>query len=317
MDTVLITGAAGFVGGQILHRLSNDPTFTAIAATRDGRGGTRKLDLRDPATMRAALAGVTAVVHCAVGDRSVTVDGTSTLLRAAVQAGVCRFIHMSSVAVYGPIPGKVREDATLVSPDDNNYAGWKSAAEQACLAEPGIETIRLRPAIVYGPGGTLWVSQMARRIRSGRWGVFGPGGEGTCNLVHVSDVATAVTAALRAPTAGGAFNINGPEALTWNEWFRRLAAAIGAPPLPTISPRVLQARSVASLPLKALSRLRPGVAADWLLGAPASSELTLFALAATYPTDAARAGLGWSPTIGIAEGLADSVAWLRQERLAA
>jgi nucleoside-diphosphate-sugar epimerase len=317
MNTVLITGAAGFVGGHVLHRLSNEPTMFAIAATRDGRGNSRKLDLRDPKAMQAALVGVTALVHCAVGDRSVTVDGTRALLRAAAKAGVRRFIHISSVAVYGLATGAVGEDAPLVSSASNDYAGWKAAAEAACLAEAGIETIRLRPTIVYGPGGTLWVSQMARRIRSGRWGVFGVGGEGTCNLIHVSDVASAVVAALNAPTAGGAFNVNGPEAITWNEWFCRLAADIGAPPLREISPRTLHARSLASLPLKALSRVKPGVAADWLLGAPASSELILFALAATYPTDTARAVLGWSPAVTIDEGLADSVAWLRQERLAA
>ena len=48
-----------------------------------------------------------------------------------------------------------------------------------------------------------------------------------------------------------------------------------------------------------------------LTAAPAPSELTLFALAATYPTQKAAAHLGWQPRIGLDEGLADSVAWLR------
>ncbi len=316
MDTVLVTGAAGFIGGHVLRHLSRDPALAVVAATRDGRDGSRRADLRDAAGIRAALDGVTAVVHCAVGDRRVTVDGTAALLRAAAGAGVRRVVHVSSVAVYGRAIGIVREDAPLISPDGNGYAAWKMAAEQACLAEPGVETVRLRPAIVYGPGGTLWVSRLARRIRAGRWGLFGAAGEGVCNLVHVSDVAAAVSAALAAPAAGAAFNVNGPEAVTWNEWFARLAAATGSRPLQTLSPLAWRTRSLAALPLKALARVRPGIAADWLLGAPAASELTLFALAARYPTDAAQAALGWTPAIGIAEGLADSVAWLRQEGLA-
>ena len=133
--------------------------------------------------------------------------------------------------------------------------------------------------------------------------------------MHVHDVAGAVAAALAAPAAGGAFNVNGPESITWNDWFERLAAGIGAAKLRRISPLVLRARSLASLPLKAAARLRPGLAADWLLGAPATSEVALFALAATYPTDAARAALGWRPAVGIAEGLAGSVAWLQRERV--
>ncbi len=316
METVLVTGAAGFIGGHVLRHLSGDPGLAVLAATRDGRHGSRRLDLCDTGGMGAALEGVTAVVHCAVGGRAVTVDGTAALLRTAVAAGVRRVVHLSSVAVYGPATGVVREDAAFTA-GGSGYAAWKVAAERACLAATGVETVRLRPAIVYGPGGTLWVSQMARRIRSGRWGVFGSAGDGLCNLVHVSDVAAVVAAALRTPAAAGAaFNVNGPEAITWNAWFERLAAAIGAGSLPTVSPLALRARSVAALPLKALARLRPGLAADWLLGAPAASERTLFALPARYPTDAARRVMGWSPAVGIDEGLAQSVAWLREVGLA-
>jgi nucleoside-diphosphate-sugar epimerase len=66
-----------------------------------------------------------------------------------------------------------------------------------------------------------------------------------------------------------------------------------------------------SLPLKALARLSPGLAADWLLGAPARSELSLFALRATYPVDLAHDRLGWTPKVGVRDGLQQSAAWLR------
>ena len=257
--------------------------------------------------MPASLRGVDAIVHCAVGGRAVTVDGTAALLRAAAEARVRRFVHLSSAAIYGDAQGIVTEQTVLVSPRGRGYAAWKSAAEQACLDKHGLEVVRLRPTIVYGPLSTLWLERMARRILSGRWGVLGKRGEGTCNLVHVSDVVTAVAAALTTPEASGAaFNINGPESLSWNDWFRRLADAVGAPPLRTISPAALRARSIVSLPVKAAARLRPGLASRWLLGAPAASELALFALSATYPIDAARTALAWKPQVLIAEGLADS-----------
>ncbi len=316
MGAVLITGAGGFIGGHVARHLSADPGLHVVAATRDGRDGSRRIDLRGP--LGSALDGIDAVVHCAVGDRGVTVDGTRALLAAAAAAGVRRFVHISSVAVYGAATGPVREDAATLDPSGAGYAAWKAAAEQACLAQPGIQTVRLRPAIVYGPGGTLWVSQMARRIRSGRWGSFGAAGEGTCNLVHVDDVAGAVAAALAAPGVDGqAFNVSGAEPITWNQWFARLAAGIGAPPLRAVAPAIWRARALAALPVKAAARLRPGLAADWLLGTPARSELTLFALRASYPVDAARAALGWSPAVGVAAGLASCVAWLRQEGLTA
>ncbi len=298
------------------RHLASDPRLSVSPATRDGRDRTVRLDVRQPDA--AALAGMDAVVHCAVGGRDVTVDGTRAMLRAAEAAGVRRFVHLSSVAVYGAAAGMVMEETAAVAPDGSGYAAWKAAAEQACMQQAGIETVRLRPAIVYGAGSALWVTGLAHRIRSGRWGVFGAAGDGTCNLVHVSDVATAVAAALTAPRAAGrAFNVNGPQAVSWNEWFALLAHGIGAPPLRAVPPAILRARTLAALPVKAMARLRPGLGSEWLLGAPARSELALFAQKATYPVFAAREALGWAPAVDVAAGLAESLACLPRDRLAA
>ena len=310
---VLITGAGGFIGSHLLRHLQRTPGADVIPATRDGRNGSRQLDMQDGEGMHRALAGVDAVVHCAVGNRAVTVDGTRALLAAAAAAGVRRFVHVSSVAVYGPAAGPVTEATPMLPPHAKGYPGWKVAAEQACLVQDGLEVVRLRPAIVYGPGSQLWVARLAERIRSGRWGTFGSAGQGTCNLVHVEDVVTAIGQALARPGIGGAaFNISGTEPMTWNEWFSRMARALGEPALRPLSPLRLRARALSSLPLKALGRLRPGLAGDWLLGAPARSELTLFGLAATYPTASARDSLGWQPHVGIDQGLPGCISWLKQ-----
>ncbi len=312
---ILVTGAGGFIGGHLVSQLRHDPDCTVIAATRDGRDGSRRLDLRDHAALRGGLAGVGAVVHCAVGNRAVTVDGTRDLLAAAAAAGVRRFVHISSVAVYGGATGAVTEAARTVPTAGRDYAAWKAAAEQACLAQTDMEVVRLRPAIVYGPGSELWVAKLAERITSGKWGTFGPNGDGNCNLIYVKDVVSAVERSLVVPGLGGkVFNLSGDGSVTWNEWFSRMAQALGAPALRRIPPLALQARMLASLPVKAAARLRPGLAANWLLGAPARSELALFSLHATYPAEAARAALGWSALIGVDDGVAGCIAWLRDQR---
>lgn len=317
LGRVLITGASGFIGGYLVKCLARDPALSVVTTTRDGGNGSRRLELRDPASVRDALPGIDVVVHCAVGDQSVTVDGTRTLLHAAAQAGVRRVIYFSSMSVYEGGAGVVTEDAPLMSPDGQGYGAWKAAGEQACLAEAGIETVRLRPTIVYGPGSRQWVSWYAQRIRSGHWATFGAAGEGTCNLVHVADVASAVLAALTSPAAAGqAFNVNGPELITWNSWFARLADAIGAPPLPERSPSAIRAQSLAALPFQVLARLRPGLRPGWMIGVPSRGELSLYASRATFSTAAAQAALPWTPRVTIAEGLTDSVEWLRREGLA-
>jgi len=272
--------------------------------------------------MDEALHGTDTLVHCAVGGRSTTVDGTRLLLEAASRSGIRRVVHFSSIAVYGTASGVVKEASALVTAKGRGYAHWKVAAEEACraAAHQRMDVVLLRPAIVYGPGSQQWVTRPARRLMGNVWGGLGTLGQGTCNLVHVGDVAEACLAAIRAPAFAGseAFNISGPQTLSWNDWHERLAAALGCPPSREVSPAGWRRRMLLGLPFKVLARLLPAggrLFERQILAAPAPSELTLFALAATYPTDKAAARLGWQPRIGLEEGLAGSVAWLRASGL--
>jgi nucleoside-diphosphate-sugar epimerase len=326
---IVVTGAGGFIGGEVARTLACQPGLEVRGGTRDGRELAAsitpcRLDVCDPASLTAALRGADAVIHCAVGDRKTTVEGTRLLLQAAATGGIRRVVHLSSIAVYGEAKGTVDESVALVSPEGRGYAHWKVAAEAACrdAAHGGMQVIMLRPAIVYGPGSDDWVTRPARRLLSGGWGALGDVGAGICNLVHVRDVAAACAAALFSSATAGecaAFNISGRETITWSAWYARLAEALGLPVLRKMSAASWRRRSIAALPFKALARLRPDAGKLFeriTLLAPASSELTLFGLAATYPTDKAARQLGWQPRVTLQEGLADSVAWLRSAGLA-
>jgi nucleoside-diphosphate-sugar epimerase len=320
---ILVSGAGGFIGGAVAQTLAADPSVTVRGGTRDGRAlgagiAACQVDVCDQTSLNEALIRADAVVHCAVGDRRTTVEGTTKLLQAAIQARVRRVVHLSSIAVYGSAAGSVDETAALVSPVGRGYAHWKAAAEAACrdAAAAGCEVVMLRPAIVYGPGCEQWITQPARRLLSGDWGGLGELGNGICNPVHVRDVAAACAAAISAPDMGDcpAFNLSGPESLTWNAWHARLAALLGCPHLAEISASAWRRRTIAALPFKVLAKLRPGAGKlfeRFTLAAPAPSELTLFALAATYSIGKAAARLGWQPRIGLAEGLAECLSSLR------
>lgn len=322
---VLVTGAAGFLGSHVVRRLHGDPRYRVLRGQRDAarasepqpspgaEPGVVRLDVTDPASLAAAMQDVDAVVHCAVGNRDVTVDGTRRVCEAAGAAGVQRVVHVSSIAVYGQARGRVTESTPLI-PTGRGYAAWKADAERACLAADGVDVVRLRPTIVYGTHSPLWVDAFLRRIRSGRWGTLGAAGEGTCNPVHVDDVADCIALALEAgaQVAGRAFNVNGPETLTWNAWFTTLAETAGLGQLAALTPATIRRRQAIAVPLKALRRAVPAFDPDFLLGVPAGGESALFALDATYPTDAATDALGWRPRIGIAEGVAAAVAGARR-----
>lgn len=296
---VLVTGGHGFIGAAACARIA--PAHEVIAASR--RDG---VDVTRAETLGPALAGVEAVVHAAVDGRASILQGTANLLAAARAAGVRRFVHLSSVAVYGAAEGAVRE-TTPRAPADAGYGLWKAEAEALVEAERGMEVVILRPALVYGPGDPLWIGKMARRLRNGSLGPMGAAGEGLADLVHVQDVAQAIAQALAGQP--GTYNLGGPEPVTWNTYLARLAAALGVTPRP-LSPGTLAWRARVALPAKALARLLPplrGALPEAWLDAPGAGELALFRRRATYPWDAAHAGLGWSPRIGLGQGLADSL----------
>ncbi|HEV7458654.1 MAG TPA: NAD-dependent epimerase/dehydratase family protein [Roseococcus sp.] len=309
VQTLLLTGASGFIGGAILRRLRARADVAVRAASRQAPPGGTRLELNDPATLPPALAGVDAVIHCAVGNAATTIAGTRHLLAAARAAGVRRFVHLSSVSVYAATEGALAEDSPRVTSEGAGYAHWKAAAERECEAA-GIEAVLLRPAIVHGAGSVLWVGKMGARLRNGLVGEMGAAGEGWCNPVHVDDVAAAAEAALTGRP--GAYNISGAAPLTWNAYFAGLAAAMGIEP-PRLTPARVARQAWLSLPLKALARaapaLRPRLPA--LVEAPARGELALFRQRVTYPIQAAAEGLGWRPSISVEQGWAEGAAWLR------
>jgi nucleoside-diphosphate-sugar epimerase len=281
------------------------------------------------------LSGCDAVVHCAVGDTAATVEGTRRLLDAALAAGTRRVVHLSTVEVYGDASGEVHEDHALRP--SNAYGRDKVAAEGVCEAARarGLEVAILRPAIVYGPFSRWWTERPAERLASGLWTSLGEDGEGLCNVVHVDDLVSLALLALRHPEAArGAFNVTGPEAPTWNAYFRALNEALGLPPLRAASTASVRLRTSLLEPPRwvarqTLRRFEARVRATYdrndaarglirhaktLLSNTASlEELALFRRRVRYVPARAGKVLGWQPRFGLAAGIGESVAWLRHE----
>jgi nucleoside-diphosphate-sugar epimerase len=343
--TVLVTGAGGFIGGRMVEVLQQDSRFAVRAAVRRWSTAARigrlpldpvQLDLLDPAWLRGGLAGVDAVVHCAVGDRRATVEGTRNLLAAAREVGVRRVVHLSTVDVYGRAEGTVTE-AHPWERTNRAYGDAKIEAEETCLdhARLGHEVVILRPTIVYGPFSESWTIEFALRFEQGDWRLPREGCQGSCNLVYVDDVVRAALLALDAPgTSGEAFNVNGPDRVTWQEYFDALNRALGFPPLHSpgstgahaLAAAVAPVRAAVKATYKALEepilalykRSKPArVMMKWaertLRTVPSPAEFDLYGRAARFPSDKARDRLGYRPAVAMDRGIALSVAWLRHE----
>jgi nucleoside-diphosphate-sugar epimerase len=163
-----------------------------------------------------------------------------------------RVVHLSSMAVYGAATGRVDETHGLAPVGDYAVSKAQSEALLRDHVAAGGNAVILRPGCVHGPGSEQWTGRIARLLRAGRLGDLGPDGDGICNLTAAADLATAVAVAVCKPGINGeAFNVSDREPDRWNAYFKRLAVAIGATPLPHIPHWQLRAEKLLAYPLKA------------------------------------------------------------------
>ncbi|OIN07767.1 UDP-glucose 4-epimerase family protein [Oceanisphaera psychrotolerans] len=189
-SNVLVTGATGFVGqvlvGQLLQNLRHFVTVALRSDTRFDSCSARVVgDFTDQTDWSSALADQKTVIHTAarahimkdefadpLGEyRKVNVGGTLNLARQAAEAGVRRFIFISSIKVNGeqtPV-GKPFTAEDAPAPEDA-YGISKWEAEQGLqqlAAETGMEVVIIRPPLVYGPGVKGNFASMNRLVAKG------------------------------------------------------------------------------------------------------------------------------------------------------
>jgi nucleoside-diphosphate-sugar epimerase len=309
LPIVAVTGATGFIGQRLIRTLVEDGYDVRALARRIPPGAEItdavawiKGSLTDDGALRRLLNNVTAVVHCAgcvkALDRETfyEVNGAATRRLAelaAAQPTPPRFVLMSSLAAREP-----RLSA---------YAASKRAGEQAVNGfRDRLPVVILRPPAVYGPGDleTLKVFRMAAR----GFVVAPSNASARASLVHVEDVARAVSAALRLehiPDVPIEFDDGTPGAYSWSDIAAAAGAALRTTPrvLPVPAPVVYLAGALATI--QAWLTRRPGVLSWGKV--PELLHSDWVSADGAFP--------GYKPLWNIEKGFKDTVAWYTSQGL--
>jgi nucleoside-diphosphate-sugar epimerase len=315
---ILITGATGFVGRELLSSLGDRrPSrivvrdITALAPMQGVE--VVEASLSTEQDWSSAMLGVSAVIHCAarvhvMNDdavdpltefRRVNVEGTMCLARQAAAAGVKRFVFLSSIKVNGEhsLPGQPFSADQVPAPGDPYGVSKREAEDElrALAKATGMEVVIIRPPLVYGPGVKANFLAMMKWLWRGVPLPLGGVTENRRSLVALDNLVDLIVTCIDHPAAANqTFLVSDGEDLSTAELLQRMGNALGRPArLIPVPPRLL------TLGAK-------------LIGRPEIAQR----LCGSLQVDISKTKelLGWSPPVSVDEALrktADS--WLKME----
>jgi UDP-glucuronate 4-epimerase len=311
-ESVLVTGAAGFIGSTLVDRLLSegrrvvgldnfDPFYGESEKQRNLARAVRSSDFRllrgdvrdaalvggllsgerfDCVVHLAALAGVRPSLERPAAYADVNVVGTSVLLEAVVRNGSPRFVFASSSSVYGERESGPFRESDRVDHPISPYAATKRAGElmaHSFHSAHGLAVTCVRFFTAYGPRQRpdLSIRRFAERMRRGeKIPVFGDG-SALRDFTYVDDVVDGVVRAVDTPLGYAVLNFGAGRAITVLEMIEHLERALG---------------------VKAEKDFQDARAGD--------VPRTL------ADVSAAREALGYRPRVGFEQGIARFVAWL-------
>lgn len=294
-----LTGATGFVGRHTLERaLAAGHAVRALARREQApRTGVTWVAgaLDDSVALTRLVSGADAVIHIAgvvnapdrAGFAAGNIEGTRAIVTAAEEAGIGRFVHVSSLAAREPVL---------------SLYGWSKREAELVVEGSSLGWTILRPSGVYGPGDT----EMVDMFRLARFGLALTPPGGRVSLVAVDDLAALLVRSAEREGARTLYEVDDGTPLSHAELARAIGHAVGR-------------RALVPLALPALA-LRLGARIDRRLrgaGAKLTPDRVGYLLHPDWTADPARRPPPdlWTPATPTDAGLAATARWYRDQGL--
>ena len=315
---ILVTGASGFVGGALCASLVNrsplrisvrDKSKSELFANVD----IFKASISPDQDWSSTLSGVSAVVHCAArvhvmseeaADplfefRRVNVDGTLNLARQASEAGVRRFVFISSIKVNGEctdLGHPFTADQIPVPSDPYGVSKYEAEMGLRTLSrETGMEVVIIRSPLVYGPGVKANFLSMMNWLRRGIPLPLRSVTKNRRSFVFIDNLVSMIIACINHPAAANqTFLVSDDEDLSTAGLLDRMALALGCPSKLITVPTALITLGAKLIGRSDISRRLCG-----------SLQVDI---------NKTKDFLGWSPPVSVDEGLRQTVAYFLKKQ---
>jgi nucleoside-diphosphate-sugar epimerase len=321
--TDLVTGATGFTGGHLAryllargHRvraLVRDPARAqdlAAAGIELAVG-----DVRDREAVAIAVRGVDVVYHVAAvyrqagvsvdTYRSVNAGAAETIVECGARAGVRRIVHCSTVGVHGDVTHPPANEGAPLKPGDvyqvTKLEGERLAREAGRRLR--VEVTVARPSGIYGPGDRRLL-KLFRGVANRRFPILGSG-EIYYHLTYVDDLVEGLRLCGEHPAAAHrTYILAGSEVTTLNELVRLIAEVAGVEP-----PRL----HLPVWPFWVAGALCEAVAVPFGIEPPIyRRRVDFYTKSRAFDIARARSEIGYTPVVGLRDGIARTLAWYRQ-----
>lgn len=322
---VLITGGTGFIGSRLAIKCLEKGDYVRIfgQVNNDSEEENRKLieekgvdvvlgSIVDKEKISNVVQDIEVVYHLAAAQHEVNVPdqvfwdvnvtGTKTILEASVKEGIKRFVHGSTIGVYGSLGGVIDEDSP--SKPDNIYGATKLEGEKCVLSfKEKLPVVIIRISETYGPGDRRLL-KLFKTIKKNVFFMIGDG-KNLHHLIYVDDLIEGMFLAANGENAPGQiFLLVGKEPITTNDMVKIISTELGIDTPKFRAPL---------FPFLILATIMETIMRPLGIQPPLHRRrMDFFKKSFAFSTDNASKTLGFLPKISFRQGVSETVKWYNE-----